>query len=142
MTEREIPRVTQLTQKTNQFNLTTRRYTEAEILAIHGNEKHAVYTLSVKDKYGDFGLTGIMIVENLEKIQILSFLMSCRILGKKIEFTFAGRAIGLAREKFGKNEVSSIYIPTKKNSQTAEFWPKCGFIPTKTEGSEVHFELK
>ena len=83
-------RVAQLTQKTNQFNLTTRRYSEADIDRFIGNENTAVYAMSVEDRYGDMGITGVFIARR-EKLSatVDTMLLSCRVLCRQLEFAFA-----------------------------------------------------
>jgi FkbH-like protein len=82
----EIPRVAQLTQKTNQFNVTTRRYSEQDIRTFVESPRFAVFSLTARDRLGALGLVGVMIFELLDGIgRIDSFLMSCRALGRRLE---------------------------------------------------------
>src|SRR5262249_27162949 len=86
MTPAEGPRAAQLTQKTNQFNLTTKRYSEADMRTFAARTDAAVFTLSVKDRFGDLGLVGVAILERDGTAgRIDSFLMSCRVLGRGLE---------------------------------------------------------
>jgi FkbH-like protein len=81
-----IPRMAQLTQKTNQFNVTTRRYTEKDVEMFVKESKYLSFAFDVKDKFGDFGITGVAFAEIMgEEATIDSLLMSCRILGRKID---------------------------------------------------------
>lgn len=112
-----LQRVAQLTQKTNQFNLTTQRYTEADIQRMV-DEGADVWTLTVSDKFGDYGLTGVMIVAN-GKIDTL--LMSCRVLGKGIEMAFVKKVLSEYQ-----GEIKAEYIPTAKNQQVADFYERVG----------------
>lgn len=126
-----IQRVTQLTQKTNQFNLTTHRYTEAEIrqMITYGAD---MWTLTVSDKFGDYGLTGVMIIVNGI---IDTFLVSCRILGKKIEDAFAKSVL---KQYTGK--MRAVYVPTSKNMQVADFYDKLGFvIENETAEEKIYY---
>lgn len=118
-----LQRVAQLTQKTNQFNLTTRRYTEADIQRMV-DEGADVWTLTVSDKFGDYGLTGVMIVAD-GKIDTL--LMSCRVLGKGIEMAFVKKVLS---EYNG--EIKAEYIPTAKNQQVADFYERLGMSREKS----------
>ncbi len=117
-----IPRVAQMTQKTNQFNLTTRRYTEADVrrLVDSGWE---IMCLGVEDKFGDSGITGCVMVDG-DTIDTL--LLSCRILGKGIESAFLKTVLRLMRDR-GVKTVKAEYIPTPKNSQVESFYDRCGF---------------
>ncbi len=123
----QLARVAQLTQKTNQFNLTTRRYSEAEIIKFAGDPHSLVMGMTVADRFGDFGLTGVVIAHVAEKTaRIDSFLMSCRVLGRNLEKEFATRAIETLRREWGVDTVAAEYIPTAKNSQVAKFWANFG----------------
>ena len=118
-----IQRIAQMTQKTNQFNLTTHRYTDADIRQFV-NDGWKIWCLSVSDKFGDNGITGCLMV-NGEEIDTL--LLSCRILGKGIEFAFVKKVLSLLKE-CGVTNLKASYIPTAKNAQVADFYNKCGFL--------------
>src|SRR5690606_18837566 len=76
-----LARMAQLTQKTNQFNLTTKRYSETQLDALLSSAEHAVFSLRVRDRFGDHGLVGLAIVRFLaESAELDSFLLSCRVL--------------------------------------------------------------
>jgi FkbH-like protein len=117
-----IPRIAQMTQKTNQFNLTTKRYTEADVQS-RIEEGWSVYCLRVSDRFGDSGITGCVFIHQDE---IDSFLLSCRILGKGIEYAFLKAVMSLLK-KDGVENLSAKYFPTAKNSQVKVFYDRCGF---------------
>ncbi len=125
-----MPRIAQLTQKTNQFNLTTCRYTESQIDQLIKDKKYGVYAMFVSDKFGDNGLTGVCIVKEDEKhsenVIIDSFLMSCRIIGRNIEFVFMNHIIKDLANK-GYQSIIADFIPTKKNALVEYFYDKVGF---------------
>lgn len=124
----EVERVAQLTQKTNQLNLCTNRYTDAQIESIKGSAKQSYISLSVKDKFGDSGLTGVAIVSFTEgKGVINDFLMSCRVMGRNIEFVFIDYIINYLKSK-GCDSVAAQYIPTMKNKPVSDFYDKAGFV--------------
>jgi HAD-superfamily phosphatase, subfamily IIIC/FkbH-like domain len=126
-----LSRIAQMTQKTNQFNLTTRRYIDADIKSFMDRGSF-VYCINVKDKFGDNGITGCTIIDcSGKKCFIDSLLLSCRILGKGIEFAFM-QTILLLLKKQGIEEIQSLYIPTKKNVQVCDFYDKMGFMLTST----------
>jgi FkbH-like protein len=127
----EIPRIAELTQKANQFNLTTRRYTETEIA--EWMAKGYVYSVNVKDKFGDQGLVGVVIVETG---RIDTFLLSCRVLGRGIERAIWSPIFDTMRE-IGWKWATAQYIPTPKNEQVRNFWPSLGFEP-RIGGEWVH----
>ena len=126
--EFSTPRISQLTLKTHQFNLTTRRYQEEEIRAFANDKKMLVGCAQVKDKFGDNGITGVYIVkkENSEWI-IDTFLMSCRIMGRGIENGILS-AIPEDAKKQGVKKVKAIFIPTAKNQPTENFLSDYGFV--------------
>lgn len=117
-----LDRVAQMTQKTNQFNLTTRRYTRSDIEGFMARGA-AVYTLAVADRFGDSGITGAMIVRDGH---IDTLLLSCRVLGKRIENAFVATVLNVLRQK-GLRRVTAQYIPTAKNGQVADFYNRMGF---------------
>jgi len=124
-----IPRTSQLTQKTNQFNLTTKRYTETDIQSFIDSGETLIYTFSVADKFGDNGITGLCIVitdklSNSAKID--SFLMSCRVIGRNIELAFMDFLVDDLR-KMNIQILYSSYIKTLKNVQVEKFYDKLQF---------------
>ena len=125
-----ISRIAQLTQKTNQFNLTTCRYTESQVDQFTADKNHEVYAMFVKDKFGDNGLTGVCIAKKDEKdpknVIIDSLLMSCRIIGRNIEFVYMNHIIKDLANK-GYQLLTADFIPTKKNTQVEDFYDKVGF---------------
>ena len=128
----EVERVAQLTQKTNQLNLCTNRYTDAQIESIKDSTKQSYISLSVKDKFGDSGLTGVAIVSYSDgKGMIDDFLMSCRVMGRNIEFAFMDYIIEFLKNK-GCEEVTAQYIPTMKNKPVSDFYDKVG-LPVEEE---------
>lgn len=134
-------RLAQLCQKTNQFNFTTKRYTESEILSFMGSGRFKVYSLGLKDNYGEYGVTGLMIVEMLgQQARIDTFLMSCRILGRRVEYKFLQFIVESLKEH-GVNQFAAAYAPTQKNQQVANFFPEIGFsISSTSDGGVTHYE--
>ena len=128
--EFNIPRIAQMTQKTNQFNLTTKRYTDADVRSFV-QDSWKIWCISVADKFGDNGITGCIMV-NGDTID--TFLLSCRILGKGIEIAFIKKILSVLKED-GVKSVRAHYSPTAKNAQVKEFYDKCGF-PCVTEESD------
>jgi len=123
-----ISRVAQMTQKTNQFNLTTKRYSESEINNFIENG-HYIYSLGVKDKFGDNGITAAAIVllnKHNNSADIDSYLLSCRILGKNIENIFLKYILNQLYDR-GIINVTAKYSKTKKNSQTTSFYENNNF---------------
>lgn len=124
-----IPRMAQLTQKTNQFNLTTKRYTESHISDFVANDTHLVMAFEASDKFGNNGITGLSIIKinnDDQSAEIDSFLMSCRVLGRNIEYKFLNSILQNLAEK-GINKVSSQYLKSAKNAQVKDFYEQFGF---------------
>ncbi len=131
--ELEIPRVAQLTQKTNQFNLTTRRYTEADIRAFLSNPGADVFALRLKDKVADMGLVGVAIVTYAQAVaEIDSFLLSCRVIGRGVEDALLSTIVNHGAQKKGARKVVGRYVPTAKNAQVKDFFPGHQFQPVET----------
>lgn len=128
-----LTRVAQLTQKTNQFNLTTRRYTEQQISQLASNS-HSVYSIHVRDRYGDQGLVGVAITRDQgEDCEIDTFLLSCRVIGRKIESALLAHVAGQARDR-GCRRLLGRFIPTKKNLPAREFYSQHAFkLVSETE---------
>lgn len=136
--EFNIQRIAQLTQKTNQFNLTTRRYTDANIRKFL-KEGWRIWCLSTADKYGDEGITGCAMV-NGEEIDTL--LLSCRVLGKVIEHAFLKTVLSQLKAE-GVRAVSASYYPTLKNKQVSDFYEKNGFsISSEESDGTIHYSLE
>ena len=127
----EFTRVAQLTQKSNQFNLTTRRYAEPDIRSFAEEQDRAVYSLAVRDKFGDRGLVGVLIATRAGTVgRIDSFLMSCRAIGRDIEFAMVSCCLASLRNVWGVEQWEAEYIPTRKNAQVADLWLRNGFTET------------
>ena len=138
-----IPRMSQMSQKTNQFNLTTKRYTESDITNFINSKKSSVYSFSVSDKFGNSGLTGLCIVNLDFKSKIAhidTLLMSCRIIGRNIEFAFFDYLIANLKDR-GIEKVESKYIKTPKNSQVSNFFEACSFNLTRESNSSKNYLL-
>ena len=138
----EVPRVAQLTQKTNQFNLTTRRYPEARIAALSSDPDWAVISLLVRDKFGESGLTGVLIARREAEVGIIdSLLMSCRVLGRNIEKAFVLESFANLERIWGIKAWRAEYIPTQKNQQVAGFWLSMGFRKLDCQDGHTFYEL-
>jgi FkbH-like protein len=142
----QIPRIAQLTQKTNQFNLTTQRYTEQHIEQFMNNPQDTVFSLSVKDKFGDSGLTGMCIalrdVNETNTAIVDTLLMSCRIIGRNIEYVFFNQIVRSLREK-GFEKIKANFKPTKKNDQVATFYEQLGMKLQREDedGTKKHYYI-
>jgi FkbH-like protein len=140
--EHNLPRIAQMTQKTNQFNLTTRRYAEAEVQQ-RLDQGWLVYCMRVSDRFGDSGITGTVFLEPVGDVgvNIDTLLLSCRILGKGIEDAFVKTVLNLLRLD-GYRELTADYLPTVKNGQTADFYDRIGMtcVGTEADGTK-HYRM-
>jgi len=123
-----IPRITSLLNRTNQFNLTTRRYSQTEVEDMNArHDRFQIYDLRVTDRFGDEGIVGVAIVRKEEKTwNIDSFLMSCRVIGRKIETAFLAKIVKDAKMS-GVSHLIGEYIPTSKNEPAQSFYEDHGF---------------
>ena len=130
-----IPRIAQLTLKTNQFNLTTRRYQEEDVQMFAHDQTKLIGCAQTKDKFGDNGITGVYIVNknHADKEWLIdTFLLSCRVMGRGIEDVMLGYILNKAKEE-GVVKVKAEFIPTKKNKPCEQLLPNFGF---KKEGEQ------
>lgn len=138
----DVKRVAQLTQRTNQFNLTTRRYSEADITAMLEAEDWRVYVLGLKDKFGDNGTVGIAIVDAGDtNWRIDTFLMSCRVIGRQVEDALVNRILKDAAEE-NIRTVQAEYICTAKNGLVTDFWKQIGFEAIEINEEHSRWELE
>jgi FkbH-like protein len=132
-----LSRVAQLTGKANQFNLTTRRYTEAEIAARLASGWRA-YCARVRDRFGDSGLTGVVIVtpHDAETWEVDTLLLSCRVMGRGVETAFLTFVADLAQQA-GVKTLEGWYLPTSKNEPARDCYARSGFqcVRETREGS-------
>ncbi len=139
-----IPRISQLTQKTNQFNMTTRRYLEEDIKKFVDSDDFWVYSAEVKDRFGDNGLTGVTIVKKSgDSLIIDTFLLSCRVIGKRVEDALLAFIIKKAKKECFR-ELIGEFIPTRKNVPAKDFYSKSNFKLLKKEdkGEIWSFDLE
>jgi FkbH-like protein len=124
----EIARVAQLTQKTNQFNLTTRRYSEQEIRSLSDDDNAAMFSLTARDRFGSLGLIGVLILRiDGNEAKVDTFLLSCRALGRRLEQAMIEHCLSDLRASRSIVRWVAEYIPTSKNAQVEDFWPRLGF---------------
>lgn len=135
-----LPRIAQLTQKTNQFNLTTQRYSELDIRRFQESPEADVISLRLVDRFGDSGIVGVAILAYRDGTAAIdSFLLSCRVLGRKVEDALLSQCAELARSR-GCRCLIGEYRATAKNSQTRDFYTAHGFFPLES-GSGSRFKL-
>ena len=132
-----IPRAAQLTQRSNQFNLRTRRYTEAELLTLAQDPNTIALAFTLADRFGDHGLVSVIIgIKQGSTLFIDTWLMSCRVLKRGLE-SFALNHLAQAARSLGCTQLLGEYIPTPKNEMVATLYPSLGFTPSDA----THFTL-
>ena len=140
-TDLTLARLVQLVQRTNQFNLTTHRHTEEDLRRFWQEDGAKVLALRLKDKFGDYGIVGLGIVTaNGGVAEIDTLLMSCRALGRGVESVLLGACVQAAK-RLDAETLRGVYIPTKKNAQTANFYVAAGFAEHSNSDGEVRFGL-
>jgi FkbH-like protein len=127
-----IPRIAQLTQKTNQLNMTTRRYSDTEIAAFSANSQYRVFSVAARDRFGDHGIVGVLILEFAgETCRIDTFLLSCRVIGRRIEALMLSVAAEAARGQQCRRLVGEFFS-TPKNAPAAGFYESAGMTPVSS----------
>ena len=128
-------RAAQMTQKTNQFNLTTKRYSVGEIESFLKSHNWTVFNLEYEDRFGKEGIIGTAIVRVDSSSALFdSFLLSCRVIGRKVEFLFLDQIVNVLRSKHkGINTLYSAYEPTSKNVIAADFYEQAGFAVIESD---------
>jgi FkbH-like protein len=136
-----LDRITQLTNKTNQFNLTTKRYTAGEIENISASDEYIKIYGKLTDKYGDNGLIAITIgrVED-KQCHIDLWLMSCRVLKRDMEFAMLDEIVKQCREK-GVSKIIGYYYKSAKNNMVSDLYEKFGFSLSNTNDEDTIWKL-
>jgi FkbH-like protein len=135
MSSLTLARVAQLTQKTNQFNLTTRRYTEPQIAEMAKQPEWQVLSIRVRDRFGDHGLVGVAIAHDQgEQCEVDTFLLSCRVIGRTVETALLAHLAESAAQR-GRKRLVGWFLPTKKNAPARDFYQQHGFERQEANGS-------
>jgi FkbH-like protein len=136
-----VKRASQITQKTNQFNLTTKRYTENDIEIYIQDSRYTTLAIGVNDKFGDSGVVGLAILEYKGGVAHMdSLFMSCRVLGRNIEYKFMDIIVNAIKER-GVGELKAQFIKTFKNEQVATFYDRCGFEILEKNNESTTYKL-
>lgn len=136
-----IPRIAQLSQRSNQFNLRTIRYTDAEIAQMAVDDTYRCFSFTLEDKYGDNGLVCAIILrkEDSATLFVDTWFMSCRVLKRGMEYFTMNTIVNFAKAN-GFTRIIGEYIPTTKNSMVAEHYQGLGFIPI-ADSERLWYEL-
>lgn len=122
-----VPRIAQLIQRSNQFNLTTQRYSVAECEAMMGDDRCEPLYLRLSDRFGDSGLISVIVLRyEPDVLAIDSWLMSCRVLARGVEDYAMNHVVQVARQR-GYPEIKGVYLPTAKNAMVMNFYAQFGF---------------
>ena len=131
-----LQRTTQLINKTNQFNLTTRRYTEDDVRGVMGDNRSFGLQLRLIDRFGDNGIISIVIgkMDPEDDLLIDTWLMSCRVLGRQVEPTTLNLVAAQA-QRLGARRLVGEYLPTKKNAMVKDHYERLGFVKESEDAS-------
>lgn len=138
-----VARAAQLSQKTNQFNLTTRRYTETDLRRMLSDGTHFVATFAVSDRFGDYGVVGLLILRKEPDAAVASIdtlLMSCRVLGRNVERAFLCYLMTKLPAR-GIAKLRAEYIRTARNDQVSQFYDSLGFHLLESDKDRRSYEL-
>ena len=141
--ELNLPRIVQLIGKTNQFNLTTRRHSQAQVEAFMQNPDCVHFSLRLRDRFTDHGLVALMIVIQQGRIlEIDTWLMSCRVIGRTVERTMLAHLCAHAAER-GVTTIRGLYFPAAKNQLVKDIYSQFGFLPAEevAGGQAWHYDL-
>ncbi len=137
----DVPRIAQLINKSNQFNLTTRRRSDAEVRAILDNPEYFHFTTRLTDRFGDHGLIAVVIGLVVGQTALIdTWLMSCRVLKRQVEEEVLNQIVRLAGLR-QCTVVRGVYLPTAKNQMVRNHYLSMGFTPTAVHEDRLEFEL-
>ena len=130
-----LPRAAQLTQKTNQFNVTTFRYTEGDVAKRMGEPDWILATTTVKDRFGDNGIVGITMARHVgSALEIDTLLLSCRVIGRTVETAMLAHLCDEGRQR-GAATIEALVIPTAKNAPARDVFERHGFVKVDEDAS-------
>jgi FkbH-like protein len=135
----DIARTAQLCQRTNQFNLTTKRYTEADVATFLGSPDVKMFLLQAEDRYGPIGKSGLIIWrKSRAAAEVDTLLMSCRIIGRQLDRALFCQSLNLVRQTWPFDEIRATFIPTLKNGVVAGLLRDYGFSRLESSGGEKY----
>jgi FkbH-like protein len=141
VTDLTLARVAQLTQKTSQFNLTTRRYTEPQIAEMVTKPEWNIFSIKVRDRFGDHGLVGVAIThDDGVQCEVDTFLLSCRVIGRTVETALLAHLAESAAQR-GRKQLVGWFLPTRKNAPARDFYEQHGFVRAETSAAGSFWTL-
>jgi FkbH-like protein len=142
VTPTSLARIAQLTQKTNQLNATTKRYTEGEIQLLAQDPAWIVFGVRIIDRFGDNGIVGVVCLHLAgEVLEIDTFLLSCRVIGRTVETMMLAHICNLGIEA-GCSKVTAWFLPTRKNEPASQIYPSHGFAKLAENATGSLWELR
>lgn len=137
-----LPRIAQLLQRSNQFNLCTRRLTETECAALMENAAFVPLYAKLADRFGDHGLISVVVLErDGDALMIRDWLMSCRVLARGVEQFMMNQVVALAM-RMGVSRMIGEYIPTAKNAMVREFFQQFGFKHVSAASNQWSLDVR
>jgi FkbH-like protein len=137
-----IPRLAQLSQRTNQFNVTTPRWTDAEVQAMLDDGSRRLFELHVEDRFGAQGLTGFAVATlTPDRVELDALMLSCRVLGRGVETAFLAAVVGRLRDEAGDLPIVARWTASAKNAQTRWFFRGAGFDVSDATDQSALFTL-
>jgi|SRR5579863_5132827 FkbH-like protein len=137
-----LPRIAQLIQRSNQFNLTTHRYSEAQCQALMNDPGVLPLYAKLADRLGDHGLIGLVVLEPVgDDLVIRDWLMSCRVLARGVEQYLMNTVVNEARKR-NLATIRGEYIRTAKNQMVEDFYSRFGFLKTEGHADHTHWSLR
>ena len=139
--EKIFPRISQLTQRTNQFNARTIRYSESKIKSIAYSKSHLSFGFKLEDKFGDHGLVGLVILNKVNKLDLFidTFCMSCRVFNRGFEYFIINHIKAIMLNN-GYQYLVVEWIPTEKNNIVKSFFSNLGFKDFENEKGKLHID--
>lgn len=136
-----VPRVAQLVNKTNQFNVTTTRYTQAQVEAMAREDSYVRLQARLVDRFGDNGLITVFVGrQSGDELLVENWLMSCRVLGRRVEEGLLHQAV-LAAKARGIRSLVGRYVPSAKNAMVRDLFSRLGFAADGADGEETLWRL-
>ncbi len=129
----DMPRIAQLVAKTNQFNLTARRHSQAALESFRDDPAVVTMSARLRDRFADHGLIAVLVAEQRDDSLVIdTWLMSCRVIGRDLEQAMLNELAGLARAR-GCKTLRGIYVPSARNQLVADLYQRLGFSPATDE---------
>jgi FkbH-like protein len=135
----DIPRAAQLCQRTNQFNLTSKRYAESDLALYLDNPDVRMFLLQAEDRFGPIGHSGLIIFRRSGKAaEVDTFLLSCRIIGRRLDHALFCEGLRRLGGMWSFTELRASYLPTQRNSIVSGLWKDYGFSRISSNGGEIY----